>query len=75
VLITLAPRQGPGIEAALRRLPQVRTLHAVSGAFDLLAMVAADGLDELNSILDRVGQLEGVERTTSAVVLSTRIDR
>jgi len=75
VLITLAPRQGPGIEAALRRLPQVRTLHAVSGAFDLLAMVAADGLDELNSILDRIGQLEGVERTTSAVVLSTRIER
>jgi DNA-binding Lrp family transcriptional regulator len=75
VLITLAPRQTQGIEGALRRIPEVRTLHALSGPYDLLAMVVAAGIAELNGIIDRIGQMEGVERTTSAVVLSTRIDR
>jgi DNA-binding Lrp family transcriptional regulator len=75
VLITLAPRQTKVIEAALRRLPEVRTLHSVSGPFDLLAIVAAASIGELDAVIDRIGLLEGVERTTSAIVLSTRIER
>jgi len=75
VLITLAPRQGPAIETALRRIPEVRILHSVSGPFDLVAMVAAGSIAELDQVIDRIGQLDGVERTTSAIVLSTRIDR
>ena len=63
------------IEAALRRLPEVRTLHSVSGPFDLLAIVAAASIGELDAVIDRIGLLEGVERTTSAIVLSTRIER
>jgi len=75
VLITLAPRQTKVIEAALRRIPEVRTLHSVSGPFDLLAIVAAGSIGELDAVIDRIGLLEGVERTTSAIVLSTRIER
>jgi len=26
-------------------------------------------------LIDRIGQIDGVERTTSAIVLSTRIER
>ena len=75
VLITLAPRQAQAIEAALRRMPAVRTLHSVSGPFDLLALVAAPSIGDLDALIDRIGQLEGVERTTSAVILSTRLER
>ena len=75
VLITVAPKQSGTIEAALRRLPEVRTLHSVSGHFDLLAIVAAASIEELNALIDRIGGLDGVERTTSAIVLSTRIER
>jgi len=75
VLITLAPRQTRVIEAALRRFPEVRTLHSVSGPCDLLAILAAASIGELNAVIDRIGELEGVERTTSAIVLSTRIER
>ena len=75
VLITLAPRQTQVIQAALRRIPEVRTLHSVSGPFDLLAILAASSIGELDAVIDRIGELEGVERTTSAIVLSTRIDR
>jgi DNA-binding Lrp family transcriptional regulator len=75
VLITLAPKQTTVIESALRRIPEVRTLHSVAGPFDLLAIVAAASIGELDAVIDHIGQLEGVERTTSAIVLSTRIER
>jgi DNA-binding Lrp family transcriptional regulator len=75
VLITARPKQSAGIEAALRRIPEVRTLHSVSGPFDLIAVLAAGSIGELDALIDRIGALDGVERTTSAIVLSTRIAR
>jgi DNA-binding Lrp family transcriptional regulator len=75
ILITLEPRKAAPIEAALRRIPELRTLHSVSGPFDLIAVVAAASIGELDSLIDRIGLLDGVERTTSAIVLSTRIQR
>jgi DNA-binding Lrp family transcriptional regulator len=75
VLITLAPRQSAAIDAALRRIPEVRVLHSVSGPFDLIAIVAAGSIGELDALIDRIGTLDGVERTTSAIVLATRIQR
>jgi DNA-binding Lrp family transcriptional regulator len=75
ILITLEPRKSAAIEGALRRIPELRTLHSVSGPFDLIAVVSAASIGELDHLIDRIGALEGVERTTSAIVLSTRIDR
>ncbi len=75
VLITLAPRRSAAIEVALRRIAEVRVLHSVSGPFDLIAIVAAASIGELDTLIDRIGALDGVERTTSAIVLSTRIQR
>jgi DNA-binding Lrp family transcriptional regulator len=75
VLITLEPRKSATIEGALRRIHEVRTLHSVSGPFDMIAIVAAASIGELDRLIDRIGALDGVERTTSAIVLSTRISR
>jgi len=75
ILITLEPRKALSIETALRRIPELRTLHSVSGPFDLIAIVAAPSIGELDRLIDRIGALDGVERTQSAIVLSTRIDR
>ena len=75
ILITLEPRKALAIETALRRIPELRTLHSVSGPFDLIAIVAAASIGELDRLIDRIGELDGVERTTSAIVLSTRIQR
>ena len=75
VLITLAPKRSAAIEVALRRIDEVRVLHSVSGPFDLIAIVAAGSIGELDVLIDRIGALEGVERTTSAIVLATRIQR
>lgn len=75
VLVTVAPKRSAAIEGALRRIPEVRVLHSVSGPFDLIAIVAAPSIGELDALIDRIGALDGVDRTTSAIVLSTRIQR
>lgn len=75
VLMTVTPRRAPAVIAAVRRLPAVRLLQSVSGPFDLLAKVAAPNVAEMEDVIDALGALEGVERTTSSLVLSTKLDR
>lgn len=60
---------------ALERISQVSQLYSVSGEYDLIAIVQAQSLEELSAVLDEIGNLEGVERTNSAVVLETRFRR
>ncbi|MFC6673929.1 Lrp/AsnC family transcriptional regulator [Marinobacterium aestuariivivens] len=59
----------------LERIGQVTQLFSVSGEYDLLAIVQAQSLEELSALLDEIGNLEGVERTNSAVVLETKFRR
>jgi DNA-binding Lrp family transcriptional regulator len=75
VQITVDPKRGDAVVAALQAIPEVRRLETVSGAYDLVAVVAALSTAEVDAVLDRIGRVEGIERTTSAIVLSTKIDR
>ncbi len=75
VMITLGPKQAAGVEAAIRRMPDVRALHSVSGPSDMIAEAATASISEMDALIDRIGALDGVERTTSSVILSTKIDR
>ncbi|MES2340946.1 MAG: Lrp/AsnC family transcriptional regulator [Pseudomonadota bacterium] len=75
VLVTAAPKAARHIEATLRAMPQVEALHSVSGPFDMIVQVAAASIEELDRVLDDIGLIEGVERTTSSIILSTRIRR
>jgi DNA-binding Lrp family transcriptional regulator len=63
------------VRQTLRRIASVRTLHTVSGPFGLIAVVAAESTAEIDSVLDRIGGIPGVERTTSSIVLTTKFDR
>ena len=75
VMITTVPKLAPALLSALRKLPEVRTLHSVSGGFDMVAVVVAETVDEMDRLIDHIGALDGVERTTTAIILATRIDR
>lgn len=75
VLITLEARALGQVTQELRGIDQVRALHSVSGSFDLIAIVAAASVSELDEIVDRIGVLAGVEKTLSSIVLSTKIRR
>ncbi|MDQ6437579.1 Lrp/AsnC family transcriptional regulator [Mesorhizobium sp. LHD-90] len=75
VLVTVGPKALPRVTAELASIPEVKTLHSVSGSFDLIAIVAAQSISELDHLIDRIGEVEGVERTLSSIILSTRISR
>lgn len=75
VLITMAPKALAQVSQALEAIPEVTTLHSVSGSFDLIAIIAAPSIAELDRLIDRIGGLDGVERTSSSIILATRISR
>jgi len=75
ILVTALPKLSASVEAVLRRIPEVRMLHSVSGNFDMIIVVEAPSVRDLDELIDRIGALEGVERTLSSIILSTRIDR
>lgn len=75
ILITIAPKALSQVVRALDRLKPVTTLHSVSGSFDLIALLAAPSILELDQAIDEIGTIDGVERTLSSIILSTRIAR
>lgn len=75
VLVTALPKLSHQVVQALEKIPEVRTLHSVSGNFDMIVIVEAQSIRDLDALLDRIGALDGVERTMSSIILSTRIDR
>jgi DNA-binding Lrp family transcriptional regulator len=75
VTIEVEPRRTPDVIRALTRLPQIDSLHSVSGKFDLIARLSAGSADELDGVLDKIGQVPGVTGTESAIILSTKLAR
>ena len=75
VLVTLNPKLVPRAQSGLKKIPSVTALYAVSGVHDMIAIVEAHSTAELNRLLDQIGALEGIERTTSSVLLETKFER
>ena len=73
--VILAPKYGPDVQKRLAKMPEVQLLCAVSGEFDYVAWLRADSPERLNELLDQIGALEGVERTTTSIILARKIDR
>lgn len=75
ILITVLPKQTPAVVRALHAVPEVRSLHSVSGTHDLVALIVAEGVQDIDALTDRVGAMDGVERTTTSIILSTKFER
>src|SRR3954454_12291276 len=60
VLITVIPKLQARAEAALRKLPEVRKLYAVSGHHDSIATVVTETVAEMDRVLDQIGSLDGI---------------
>jgi DNA-binding Lrp family transcriptional regulator len=75
VMIKVGPKEARAVTAALKAIPQVRVLHSVSGDVDLIAVAATTSVAEMDEVIDRIGALDGVERTTSSIILSTKFER
>lgn len=75
VLIKVSGKLARAAEKQLQAMPGVMALHAISGVYDLIAELEAPSAAELNELIDRIGELEGVEKTTSSILLATKWSR
>ena len=75
VMLKIGPKEARAVETGLRAIPEVRLLHSVSGDHDMIAIAATETVAQMDGVIDRIGQLPGVERTTSSIILSTKFER
>ena len=72
-LMTIAV-DGNRNEAVLETLygdPSVGALHTTNGRWDIVAELRTDSLASFDHVLRRIGQVEGVARTETSLLLST----
>ena len=75
IMITVHPKQAVSVAAALRAMPELRALHSVSGSYDLIAVGAVPTVHAMDVLTDRIGAVDGVDRTNTSIILSTKFER
>ncbi|PRC93040.1 Lrp/AsnC family transcriptional regulator [Solimicrobium silvestre] len=73
--MSVEPRSSAALVKLLQQWPEVETLCAVSGAIDYMMTLRCTSTENLDKLLDQIGDLEGVRQTSTSVILSNRIDR
>ena len=73
--LSVLPQAGPQVLRTLGAMPEVEEVSAVSGSFDYLAFLRCPTHERLDALLDQIGQMDGVQRTQTSIVLSRKIDR
>jgi DNA-binding Lrp family transcriptional regulator len=75
VMIQVTQRMLDEVAAALRDVPEVLEVLGLSGSTDLLVRVAAHDADDLYRIAGQLLATDGVERTTTSLVMRTLVDQ
>lgn len=75
VMIQVNPKHSVRIEDALKAIPAVKSLQSVSGVYDMVTTVEGASTEELDRVLDSIGAISGVEKTTTSIVLTTKFSR
>jgi DNA-binding Lrp family transcriptional regulator len=73
--ITTEPKAARTVTQRLAAIPELRLLCSVSGEFDYMAVLRAESTTRLDALLDEIGAIDGVHKTTTSVLLARRIDR
>lgn len=74
-LLRADPKKGEAVVQALHKITQVRAVFSISGIFGYMALIEAESTGEIDSVLDAIGAIPGVEGTQSSIVLSVKFDR
>lgn len=73
--LSVDSRAGREVLKRLAKMPEIKLVCSVSGEFDYVAWIRADSPQGLDRLLDEIGEIEGVSKTTTSVVLAERINR
>ncbi len=72
MLIGIEGRGAERIMARLTGLPAVQAVHSTNGKWDLIAELGADTLQELDEVMFRIRNIDGVMTSETNLLLSTR---
>ena len=75
VLVNVAPKSMDFVVEGLASVTGVEEVHSVSGEFDLIVVISAPSVESVEASVDAVIALNGVERTRTSIILSTRVRR
>jgi DNA-binding Lrp family transcriptional regulator len=73
VALEIAQGHGPAVDHHLSEVPEVVEAHMTTGPSDLLCRVVARDNDHLGRIINRILEVPGITRTTTSLVLATRV--
>ena len=75
VMIKTLPRLCQEVEVSLADISEISAIYAISGEYDIIVLVEAPDSIEMNELINRIGLLDGVERTTTSVILAAKLER
>ncbi|HET6918133.1 MAG TPA: Lrp/AsnC family transcriptional regulator [Jiangellaceae bacterium] len=73
VSLEIAQGQLQHVAKDLREIPEVLEIHSVTGPGDLHCRVVAHTNDHLQRIIDRILEVQGVDRTTTQIALNEQL--
>jgi len=72
--IAVDPRHAPTLVKLLQKMPEAEALCAVSGNIDYMLTLRCQSTGELNAVLDKICEIEGIRQTSTSIVLSQKIN-
>jgi DNA-binding Lrp family transcriptional regulator len=72
MMIQAEARGTDRVMARLAGLPEVVATHSTNGVWDLIAEVGADSLEAFDEVLSVIRRFDGVTRSETSILLSTR---
>ena len=73
VSLEIAQGRGPAVDQHLQDIPEVVEAYMTTGPSDVLCRVVARDNDHLGQVISRILEVPGVVRTTTSLILATRI--
>ena len=75
VMICADPRLMPSIVRQIKQIPSVESLQTISGVYDLMTQINCESTLQLDRVIDKITEIEGVEKTLTSIVLASKFQR
>ena len=72
MMIGIEGRGTEKIMRALQGIPEMRAVHSTNGRWDVIVEIGAETLDAFDAVLFRIRRLDGIVRSETSLLLSTR---
>ena len=72
MMLEIAGRGAEKTMKQLQRMPDIQAVHSTNGTWDLIAEIGAETLEAFDQVLFAIRRMEGVTRSETSLLLSTR---